>query len=558
MLKTTITGGIYRMKICKHCGAELADYAAFCSSCGMSSEDEPAVVEENLDEIPAAEEDVEEAPLVSDGITDTVKAELAEDLVKRKKKKRRKTLITSLIVLAVATAAVCIIIFTSPEYKLKSAIDSTAGDLEAIYENCGNLMDVISTADSLATSGQYTTDVSLNAVFSAMYDDASIDELAEYYDFTDEELIALTVPTSVAFDCSVDYDLNSKILNGSCSADIADGFQSMKLDAEFSADETQTLIRIPDYFSETFSINNDTFGDDFADSPLYDYFYFYDITKSQIRETKIEPFKAENDDEVMQQCEAEFKAFLKTVEVEKSSAKIVDFSGDVYRIRFEGKDLKILIKNCLNIVNGDDYDSDIFYQISLKNMLKEIREADYKVYAGIENGKLAAVSVQVNKGDVISIVLNGDENVWSDFSVYQDKSEIAYGGMAATENGMELEAKSTQVNASAVITVDDKAGSISVMASIMRIKAELFRIDYSENAGAVSIKAAIPVASELIMGIGDFSVEVSLSPLKNTPEMLAGKTVELLKMSEDAIDEIMEVIANIPTPQFEYDESDFD
>lgn len=540
------------MKKCKYCGAELDDSISFCAVCGKLLDDAPESAEkldatnlavEELSETDTSVEPVttdevaaESQPFVSDSIKESVRAELEESLNKRKKAKRRKTLISVLIALILAAVVVCIIIFTSPRYKLLSAFKNSGEDINAIYATCENLINVDSVANSIFESGQYSAEMDISGTISPIifgispYSDSALP--SEYEDYQDWDY-----QSSLSIKFGLNYDLQNKLLDGSCDMIASADVETSSLGVEFSANEEQTMFRLPDLLEDTYCFNNDTLGEDLADSSLYDSLDLYFMSNTRLREVKFEPFAVEKAGERQQQIEEEMLTFLKTVEIKKSNAKICDFSGDVYRLNFEAKDLKLLVKRCLIISNnGND---DILYDHDIRQMLNEIRSAKYKVYAGIENGKLAALSVQVNNGEKISIVLKGTDNIWNDFSVYSDNEEVAYGGICTTDNGMELEAKTTRVNASLLFEIDDKAEELSLTVSAMRTKAEILRMSYSENNGTVNYSIKLQPEAIVVMGLEDITCDISVSPLENTPEMLADTAVDVLAMNDSEIETLL-------------------
>ena len=540
------------MKKCKYCGAELDDSISFCAVCGKLLDDAPESAEkldatnlavEELSETDTSVEPVttdevaaESQPFVSDSITESVRAELEESLNKRKKAKRRKTLISVLIALVLAAAITCIIIFTSPRHKLLSAFKNSGEDINAIYATCENLINVDSVANSIFESGQYSAEMDISGTISPIifgispYSDSALP--SEYEDYQDWDY-----QSSLSIKFGLNYDLQNKLLDGSCDMIASADVETSSLGVEFSANEEQTMLRLPDLLEDTYCFNNDTLGEDLADSSLYDSLDLYFMSNTRLREVKFEPFAVEKAGERQQQIEEEMLTFLKTVEIKKSNAKICDFSGDVYRLNFEAKDLKLLVKRCLIISNnGND---DILYDHDIRQMLNEIRSAKYKVYAGIENGKLAALSVQVNNGEKISIVLKGTDNIWNDFSVYSDNEEVAYGGICTTDNGMELEAKTTRVNASLLFEIDDKAEELSLTVSAMRTKAEILRMSYSENNGTVNYSIKLQPEAIVVMGLEDITCDISVSPLENTPEMLADTAVDILAMNDNEIETLL-------------------
>lgn len=540
------------MKKCKYCGAELDDSISFCAVCGKLLDDAPEsagkldatnLAVEELSETDTSVEPVttdevaaESQPFVSDSIKESVRAELEESLNKRKKAKRRKTLISVLIALILAAVVVCIIIFTSPRYKLLSAFKNSGEDINAIYATCENLINVDSVANSIFESGQYSAEMDISGTISPIifgispYSDSALP--SEYEDYQDWDY-----QSSLSIKFGLNYDLQNKLLDGSCDMIASADVETSSLGVEFSANEEQTMFRLPDLLEDTYCFNNDTLGEDLADSSLYDNLDLYFMSNTRLREVKFEPFAVEKAGERQQQIEEEMLTFLKTVEIKKSNAKICDFSGDVYRLNFEAKDLKLLVKRCLIISNnGND---DILYDHDIRQMLNEIRSAKYKVYAGIENGKLAALSVQVNNGEKISIVLKGTDNIWNDFSVYSDNEEVAYGGICTTDNGMELEAKTTRVNASLLFEIDDKAEELSLTVSAMRTKAEILRMSYSENNGTVNYSIKLQPEAIVVMGLEDITCDISVSPLENTPEMLADTAVDVLAMNDSEIETLL-------------------
>ncbi|MDO4815471.1 MAG: zinc-ribbon domain-containing protein [Bacillota bacterium] len=539
------------MKNCKHCGTELEDGSSICPVCGKLLNDLPEILQEI--DVKASEADelfgidnseksiasealaAESRPFVSDSITESVRAELLNSIKKRKKAKRRKALISVLAALIIAAAVACIIIFTSPKYKLISAFERSMGEINDIYASCENLINVENVSDSILESGQFSTEMDLNGTLSPLflgtYPYEDIDSLSEYLDY-------LSGSYSFGSSFRLDYDLQRKCLEGSCDMSTEANGEVSSLSAAFSANEGKTMFRFSDLPDKTYCFSNETLGKDLADSALYSSINTFFTSKSNLREVRFEPFAIEKNDERRQQIEDELRTFLKSVEISKSDSKICGFNGDVYRISFDSKDLKLLVKRCIVITNNGK--EDILYYPQVRNLLNDIRSAEYRVYAGIKDGKLAAISVQINYGEKISIVLHGSDNIWNDFSIYTDDEEIAYGGICTTENGMEFKAKATGFNASLLFEINDEDKELNLTVSAQRVKCELLKMNYSEDSGAISLSIKLMPDVIFMTGLKELSFDISLSPLKTTPAMLSDNAVDIFALVDSEIEALFD------------------
>ncbi len=521
------------MKFCSHCGAALDDGSIFCGVCGKPSNQE-AVGDE-----PAPSSEVSNGAdsfVFPEGISESVSSGLHEELAAKnsKKRRRRKIILISAAALLVAAAVICIIIFTSPKYKIMRAFENTMDDLSEACTNCDNYTELAEVVSDLSESGQFSSDIGINmgVVMRIYYSYRDYDEVEE----------------AVSSDVHIDRDSVSKILDGNMDITVSVDDKEIPFNILFSANEEHTMFTAPDLADKTFFINNQTFGEDFIDSYIYDTMEITGLDEDMLRNIVIDPFPDSADaEEKAEAVNDAFKDFMKKVDIESGDSFIPGFEGDVYHLSFTGVELEKLITDIIAVSSNGS--TAILESEAVQDMLEEIREAEYNVNLGIADRKLTAMSFQIGNSHAASLVLTGEDNIWSSFNMYSDDKETLTGGINATPEGLELRFEPTDEDGAVIVSVNDALGKAGIIYKEDGEEYEVAAFTYSVSDGAASMSFEInrDFLDDFTDGtLANLCIDYTISPLTDEPAMLSDKATSFFGLKErDFVKLIYEIVENL-------------
>ena len=511
------------MKFCPSCGAELDDDSMFCGACGKPAVQSSTQAEISSENVTASDSVISEGGFVfSEDISKAVSADLSKELAeksRRKRKRRNIILITAAVVLLAAIVA-CILIFTSPKYKIMRAFDNTMDDLASTAENCENYAEFAEIFNDLSKSGQYETDIGIDFGVVMQY-------YYSYFDYYEvEEGISAKVHTN--------YDNNARVLNGNLDLTVEMEGVEIPVNILYSANDEQTMFSAPSLLDKTFSIDNQTFGADFLDSFIYRAMDIEIADEDALRDLSIEPFTDTNEaGATADAISAEIKDFMRSIDIEKSDVCIPGFEGDVYHLSFTGAELEALITDIIKISSKGNEAA--LKSEDVQDLLELIRNADFNVNLGIAGSKLTAVSIQVNDGEAFSIVLSGDDNIWSSIDFYDGSDKVMNGSITATPVGLNARFEPIDVDEAIVLIVDDNAGKVSIVYEENGSKHAVADFTYEAADGSASMSFEFdPVfLNDYLDGeITSMGFEYTISPLTEKPAMLADSATDIFGLKE--------------------------
>ena len=147
---------------------------------------------------------------------------------------------------------------------------------------------------------------------------------------------------------------------------------------------------------------------------------------------------------------------------------------------------------------------------------------------GISNGCITAVHIELEvDGDehTLTLVLEGDKNIWEDFTLYADEEELITGSIEQTNNGFEAVFEDANGGDLLIIECDDKNGELTVSVDDGKFTVEY---ELTKKGGIFSFDT------------NDISCSIELSALEKV-EKIDG-AVDLLTLDEDELEEIFENI----------------
>lgn len=530
------------MKFCPSCGAELNDDSIFCGVCGKPVA-QPSIQPEASGEFVKSSDSaiVEREFVFSEGISEAVSAELSKELAdkNRQKRKRRKiTLISIAAVVLLAAIVACILIFTSPKYKIMRAFDNTMEDFASTAENCENYTKLAETLTELSNSGQYETDIGIDFGVVMQY----------YYSYFDY----YEVEEAISANVHMNYDNAARVLDGNIDMSVSMDGVEIPINILYSANDEQTMFSAPSLLNNTFSMNNQSFGADLLDSYIYRAMDIEIADEDAFRDTVIEPFTDANDsDETADAISAEIKDFMRSIDIEKTDVRIPGFEGDVYHLSFTGAELKSLVTDIITIAgNGNDT---ILESEDVRDILREIRNSDFNVNLGIADNKLKAVSIQVNDSEAVAIVLSGGDNLWSSIDFYDGSYKAMNGSITATQNGLNARFEPIDEDEAIALYVDDKAGKVSLVYEEHGKEHIVAGFTYGTADGSANMTFEVdPVfLNDYLDGeITAMGFEYTISPLTAKPVMLADNATDIFSLRErdfaKLVREIEESLMNNP------------
>lgn len=522
------------MKYCPKCGSEMDDDLELCPKCSAESEqpvpEEPA--QEAAAAVDAAEmstpEQTEKAPVSA---PEAAECEYSETTVESTKKNTKKIILIAVAALLVIGAVVaCILIFgkTDPETAVKDAYAKTCDELDDVFAKAPDLSDAMSIASDIMEKDKMTIGFGIDADIPSYMTAGSSNS-----------------QTNVFLSVDMDFDLKNNIANAEVYSSIDIGVTS---EFEFlaSINEDSMIVQMPEYIDGSYGV---AFTDDFADRLLNSYLY------NDILSETLPPFAVRMYASTLSELGAETAApvedatapivaayddLKKTFEYEESDVEIPKCSGlDMYRIRYDKEAYETFVDLIVDLFDGGSYSSgiiDFSFTEMPDEMLDAIRNSKVKIYVGIdENDRLAAFSLCLDDS-YLTLRLNGKENVWNSFTLYINKHAALNGGIKSTKNGFEL--RITAENESAIILAcNDKSGKLTLKViedgGMNEVKLAL---NYELIRNRTGVKFELDLSD--LLG-SDFSLFLSLKPLKGEVTMLDTEFVDVLDFTEEEYQNFM-------------------
>ena len=439
-------------------------------------------------------------------------------------------LIAVVALLVIGAVVACILIFgkTDPETAVKDAYAKTCDELDDVFAKAPDLSDAMSIASDIMEKDKMTIGFGIDA------------DIPSYM-----TIGSSNSQTNVFLSVDMDFDLKNNIANAEVYSSIDIGVTS---EFEFlaSINEDSMIVQMPEYIDGSYGV---AFTDDFADRLLNSYLY-NDILSETLPPFAVRMYAstlsglgaetAASAEDSPDPIAAAYDDLKKTFKYEESDVKIPKCSGlDMYRIRYDKEAYETFVDLIVDLFDGGSYSSgiiDFSFTEMPDEMLDAIRNSKVKIYVGIdENDRLAAFSLCLDDS-YLTLRLNGKENVWNSFTLYIDKHAALNGGIKSTKNGFEL--RITAENESAIILAcNDKSGKLTLK---LIEDGGMNEVKLALNYELIRNRTGVEFELDLSDLLGsDFSLFLSLKPLKGEVTMLDTEFIDVLDFTEEEYQNFM-------------------
>ena len=399
---------------CEKCGAQLPEGSNVCSNCG-------AVVSNEF---------------VSQEVTSEQSAFTPQEVIKPVKKSHAILVVLSVIgVLLVGLSVAGLLVFNSPKATVYRALKGSESQFEKVYGKTKTFSKMMKNAEEIAEKKKFTVDVT--AENTSKYDYAKGNDKSK----------------SSKINVKASYDKKGKKLGTEINFENDD----KKIQGYIYADNKKAVASMPDVLDENYSIVLDNLGEKIFDSELGDLIEdaLGQDSKESLEKLDVNLFADVSLDAFKKECPDDWKEFKKSLVIKKTDKDISNADDDlkVYSVEADTKDLTKVIKAYV-VFSTEAYlgegvldEIENFYD-ELDEALESIEDFEVEILLGIRKGCLTAINVGVSlDGDdkEFTVVLEGDKNIWDDFTVYVDDEKALTGAFKGDKNGFEF-----------VVEVDDE------------------------------------------------------------------------------------------------------
>lgn len=312
---------------------------------------------------------------------------------------------SALSVLLIAGLSVYLFIINSPIYKIYQAALNTKERIDGIFQN----------ADQ----------------FSAW-----VDSVKQTYNDRRFALDLEYGKSSPKLELSLHQ--NQSVLSGALTYHFKD---EKTLNADFSANETDLMFRLPDLLDKTFSVKLENLGDETANNSYFSEYLpgwvqaLDGLDPDLFTDVSFEAYKAAHEDEISD--------LIDSVEAEEIDTQIPHAQGlTTYRIRLDTPLFTKLFLGYLHYAHdtrvGEDYDSSLNRSIAWFDEL--LTGKDLTFFFGIDqNDCLTALHLDAKKGAEVStltLVLSGENVI--DFGLWYNGEQKYEGALGKQGSGFAL------------------------------------------------------------------------------------------------------------------------
>ena len=474
--------------ICPKCFSQMPDGTVFCSACGSSMS-------------------------TASGAEDT--SSYGAPLNSKKGPDKKKIILFAaigVVALALIIGLITVIAVNStPEAKVMNAAQKSMKQFEKMLSSSDTLMDMSDNAESIVSKQTFT--VNADVTYKSEYSNDA--------------------------DINISLSKDKKEIGASGTVKVDDiGF-----DFQLYANEKQLVAALPDDLDTAYSVPFENFGAQFADSDIYD------LIEDNVDEEFIEFLEVLEPDMFTEPTWKDFKkaypeeakALEKSLELKKSKEAIPETDGKmtVYSLELDMDAYidALVAYQCYTMelsVGTAAFENLDDYVDSLEDQYSALEDVEAVLYIGISGGCITAIhaDAEIDGEDFeVTLVFEGDKNIWEEVVLYYDGDDIATLTMEDTGSGFEAELEINDYEFT--LECDDSAGEL-----ILSVEGEeVFTIEYSAEDKGAQISFEIEQYRE------SYEISVSILPLQKIEKIDDAQNI--FEMSESDIEDVIEDLAEI-------------
>lgn len=548
---------------CTKCGNALPDDARFCTVCGaamaapaVAPAEAPATAEPAAEPVaaPEATEAVAEAPEVTEAPAEAVTPETltndAEESApeenanyaapscvpyteeapvaptpKKGKKKLILLIVAAVLGLALIVGGVLFVLaYTSPAAKVARAFSKTSDAFKQVTEDAETFRTAIDNLSNLEDGMTFKLDLNVNTSMEGYFSSDS-----HYFLQMDRNMN--------------DRELFSRIqLSSSFTTPEAMLWANSESEVEITAyaNDKYMMASMPGIVDGYYSLPQEQLGEKLLDSALGELIAdkIDDEAVEQLKELDIDLFPEEEEIKSIKEiCPKEYAALIDSIQIEAVDSEIPygETSEEVYLITW---DMDALINFLMAY-------EDAYYaqypveaiQEAMDDVYDFLEKLDMEVYLGVVDGYLVAMHLDIDyegENHTATVRLEGNGNIWEEFSIFADGEEGLTGSFSSTGSGFELSlvAEGEEL----LLECDDALDELTLSLD----GEELCTISYdAENSGC-------SVTYEYVQSETDFSgkirVKVEFLPVEEIEA--PAEVTDLLTLNEDELYDLADEISD--------------
>ena len=553
---------------CTKCGNALPDDARFCTVCGtamaapaVAPAEAPATAEPaaepvaapEVTEAVAAPEVVAEAPeavevptepLAPEALPNDEQASVAEESVnyaapscvpyteeapvapapKKGKKKLILLIVAAVLGLALIVGGVLFVLaYTSPAAKVARAFSKTSDAFKQGTEDAETFRTAIDNLSNLEDGMTFKLDLNVNTSMEGYFSSDS-----HYFLQMDRNMN--------------DGELFSRIQLSSSTTSEAMPWANSESEVEITAyaNDKYMMASMPGIVDGYYSLPQEQLGEKLLDSALGELIAdkIDDEAVEQLKELDIDLFPEEEEIKSIKEiCPKEYAALIDSIQIEAVDSEIPygETSEEVYLITW---DMDALIN--LLMAYEDAYYAQYpveAIQEAMDDVYDFLEKLDMEVYLGVADGYLVAMHLDIDyegENHTATVRLEGNGNIWEEFSIFADGEEGLTGSFSSTGSGFELSlvAEGEEL----LLECDDAVDELTLSLE----GEELCIISYdAENSGC-------SVTYEYVQSETDFSgkicVKVEFLPVEEIEA--PAEVTDLLTLNEDELYDLADEISD--------------
>ena len=548
---------------CTKCGNALPDDARFCTVCGaamaapaVAPAEAPATAEPAAEPVaaPEATAAVAEAPEVTEApaeavtpetLTNDVEAPAPEESVnyaapscvpytedapvalapKKGKKKLILLIVAAVLGLALIVGGVLFVLaYTSPAAKVARAFSKTSDAFKQVTEDAETFRTAIDNLSNLEDGMTFKLDLNVNTSMEGYFSSDS-----HYFLQMDRNMN--------------DRELFSRIqLSSSFTTPEAMLWANSESEVEITAyaNDKYMMASMPGIVDGYYSLPQEQLGEKLLDSALGELIAdkIDDEAVEQLKELDIDLFPEEEEIKSIKEiCPKEYAALIDSIQIEAVDSEIPygETSEEVYLITW---DMDALIN--LLMAYEDAYYAQYpveAIQEAMDDVYDFLEKLDMEVYLGVVDGYLVAMHLDIDyegENHTATVRLEGNGNIWEEFSIFADGEEGLTGSFSSTGSGFELSlvAEGEEL----LLECDDALDELTLSLD----GEELCTISYdAENSGC-------SVTYEYVQSETDFSgkirVKVEFLPVEEIEA--PAEVTDLLTLNEDELYDLADEISD--------------
>ena len=467
-----------------------------------------APVVDSMPEAPAAqytEQQVPQQPVIPQGIPNGYAANNGYNVPEgyaayppqeppKKKRKLWLWILLPVLVLLIAGALLFyFLIWNAPKNRIVRAADQSKEAFKTLFANTENLQNAIDAVSDYEKAGQYSADLEMTL------------DAASYIDF------------DANIKMSMNYDRPSRCLDGTVNS----GIEKYTLGFLFSADEASFMLQAPELSDGTYGLPLKDFGQSLSDVLGDDDDDSANILRRLELDFFVEPVST---DDFLETYKTDYDRFIDTLKFAKDG-KMDQVT--LYSVAYDAEALATLLQDCLQY----GLDHIMFRGIELEDITADVeldpeKVAEYfrDVILGIDqNGNLSYFSFTDEYGARNTYRLTGTENPWTSVEFRTDDEIVCV--VNTEQTGVGFTCTAYDGADSITLTCDDTRGELR------------FSTDVSDD---------LLSSEEVVLSYGyhneiaDFTltydsivVHWSYAPLSKNPAMLAADMINVLTMTEE-------------------------